>query len=73
MRHGLRGAHLIAEALHSGKAAAVLSGHVHKPYSYAFANGCAQLCCGSLTMAGTCMVADFGEGRMQRHFTLKID
>ena len=73
MRHGLRGAQFIAGALKEGRAAAVLSGHVHKPYSCMLDNGAGQLCCGSLTLAGSYVVADFQEGRLQRHFILTID
>jgi len=73
MRHGLRGAHFIREALEWGRAAAVLSGHVHMAYSCMLGNGAMQLCSGSLTMAGTCVVADFGGGRLQRHFILNVN
>ena len=72
IRHGLRGARHIADALAEGRAAAVLSGHVHRAYSYAMDNGCAQLCSGSLTLHGTFAVADFLEGRLQRHFIVEL-
>ena len=73
MRHGLRRAQFIASALKEGRAAAVLSGHVHRPYSCILDNGGGQLCSGSLTMAGSYVVADFQDGRLQRHFILTID
>ena len=73
MRHGLRGAQFIADALKEGRAAAVLSGHVHRPYSCILGNGAGQLCSGSLTLAGSYIIADFQDGRLQRHFILTID
>ena len=73
IRHGLRGAQFIDRALKEGRAAAVLSGHVHRPYSCILDNGAGQLCSGSLTLAGSYIVADFHDGRLQRHFILTID
>ena len=72
IRHGLRGAGDIARALAEGRAAAVLSGHVHRAYSYAMDNGCTQLCSGSLTLRGSFVVADFRDGSLQRHFIVEL-
>lgn len=57
-RHGLRHSEYLSDKLASGRLAAILSGHVHHPYSFFSENGGLQACSGSLTMHDSFIICD---------------